>query len=74
MLTAVFISESLTFISHFKYYSNKIDVIVMWLLVGCTMYFINYKNEWKSKKYLFSILLIILLGFSGYQLAYYITS
>lgn len=71
MLPAAFISESLTFISHFEHYSHMIDVIVMWLVVGCAMYLINCKNEWKSKKYLFSLLIMTLLGFAGYQLLYF---
>lgn len=50
MLPATFISESLTFIVHFEHYSHMADVIAMWLVVGCAMYFINCKNEWRSKQ------------------------
>lgn len=71
MLPAAFLSESLNFIVNFNNYGHMIDVIIMWLIVGIIIYFINCKNDWKSKQCLYALIIMTLLGLIGYQLIYY---
>lgn len=71
MLPATFLSESLMLISHFQQYSHMLDVIFMWFFIGISLYFINCKKEWYSKHYLLALLIMLSLGFLGYQLIYY---
>lgn len=71
MLSATFLSESLLLLSHFQHYSHMVGVMLMWLIVGIGMYFVNCKRAWKSKQCLLSLFLMTGLGFTGFQLVYY---